>query len=95
MTYEESSQLMMDSIFGGRVKVAALKFADYILNEPTNTPAHTSRVRWAQSTFQNPVMMATTIQPPVVMTGQVQADGAAVTDENLQVAVESVVGKIL
>lgn len=85
----------MDSIFGGRIKVACLKFADYILNEPTNTPAHTSRVRWAQNTFQNPVMMATTVQPPVVMTGQVQADGAAVTDENLQVAVESVVGKIL
>ena len=95
MTYDESSQLMMDSAFGGRIKVAALKFADYILNEPTNTAGHSSRVRWAQGTFQNPVMVATALQPPVVMTGQVQADGAAVTDEALQMAVESVVGKIL
>lgn len=95
MTYDESSQLMMDSAFGGRIKVAVLKYAAYIQDEATSVPAHSSRLRWAQGAFQNPTMTATQIQPPTVMTPQVQSAGAEVTDANLQTAVESVVSKFL
>lgn len=95
MTYEESSQLMNDPVFKGRVKVAALKYADSITIEPTSTPAHSSRYRWAQACFANPDFTAQQLQPPVVMDAAVQTAGAAVEDAALQGAVETVVAKIL
>jgi len=95
MTYDESSTLMTDMTFRGRIKVACLSFATYILNEAVSTPAHSSRVRWAQSVAQSPDMQASQVQPMVVMDTQVQADGAAITDANLQTAVETTVNKLL
>jgi len=86
---------MTDSAFRGRVKVAAVKFADSITIEATTVPAHNTRLRWAQSTFQNPDMAAGQIQPPVVMDPAVQLDGAAISDAALQGAVEGVVNKML
>jgi hypothetical protein len=94
LTYEESAMLMTDSIFRGRIKVAALKYADYILNEPITTPAHKTRVDWAYSTMKQPDMEATELQPPVVMTAQVQLDGTAITDAALQSSVESIVNRL-
>jgi hypothetical protein len=95
MTYAESAALMQDIEFRGRVKVAVVKFADYIQNEPVNTPRHTAALRWAQRTFQQPDMVATEVQPPTVMDSAVQSAGEAVTDEALQSAVESVVNKMM
>jgi hypothetical protein len=95
MTYEESAALMQDNTFRGRVKVCALKYADSITNEPSNTPAHNTRQRWAVQTMQQPDMAAQQLQPPTVMDGAVQAAGAAITDEALQGSVESVVNKLL
>jgi hypothetical protein len=95
MTYAESAQLMSDMQFQGRVKVSALTFAAYIMNEPTSTPAHSSRVKWAQGCYANPNVVAINLQSPVVMTPEVQADGAAVSDANLQTAVEEVVNQVL
>ena len=86
---------MQDSAFGGRVKVACLKYAAYIMDEGPGTAGHTARLRWAQSAFQQPVMAATQVQAPVVMTPEVQQGGAAIEDALLQVAVESVVNKFL
>jgi len=95
MTYEESAALMNDFEFRGRIKVAALKYADAILIEASNVPAHNSRFRWAQSTYQNPELAATQLHPPVVMDPAVQADGAAIEDLPLQGAVQAVVDKIV
>ncbi|HEX6826514.1 MAG TPA: hypothetical protein VF077_09395 [Nitrospiraceae bacterium] len=95
MTYEESSALMQDMTFTGRVKVAALKYADYILNEANNIPAHNTRIKWAAETFRQPQMAANQLVSPVVMDGGVQQAGADVTDAILQSAVESVVNKML
>jgi hypothetical protein len=95
MTYEESAALMNDMAFRGRVKVAALKFADYIMLEASSTQGHNSRLRWANETFQNPDFAAGRVQPPVVMDAAVQSAGAAITDEALQTAVENVVGKMI
>ena len=95
MTYEESNTLMMDQAFRGRVKVSALKFAQYIVNEQPNVEAHSARYRWAQSVFTQPDFVAAQITPMVVMDPSVQQDGAAVSDAALQTAVEAIVNKIL
>jgi hypothetical protein len=95
MTYEESAELMQDATFRGRVKVACLKYADFIQLEPVTTPGHTSRLRWAQGCFQQADMTAITVQPPTVMDPAVQAEGAAITDAGLQSAVEGVVNKLV
>jgi hypothetical protein len=95
MTYEESAVLMQDSGFRGRIKVAALKYATSISDEPTNIPAHNTRLRWAQQCFGAPDSVAQQIQHPVVMDGAVQSSGADITDDALQGAVEAVVNKTM
>jgi hypothetical protein len=95
LDYEQSAVLMKDQQFIDRVKVSCLKFADYIKNEPANTPAHSTRTRWADDTMRNPNQAAATITPPTVMDTNVQADGAAITDANLQTSVEATVNKLL
>jgi|SRR5215510_1439504 len=95
LTYEESAALMNDPTFRGRVKVACMKFADFILIEPSSEPAHNARVRWAQMTISNPEGVAAQVQPPTVMDAAVQQDGNAITDAALQGAVENTVNKML
>jgi hypothetical protein len=95
MTYEESATLMQDPAFKGRVKVACLKYADSIMIEASNVPAHSSRLRWASTCFQSPDAVAAQVQAPVVMDGAVQTAGAAVTDAALQGSVEATVNKML
>ena len=95
MTYEESSALMTDPVFRGRVKVAAVKFADSIMIESPSTVAHNARMRWASQTFMQPDMAALQLQAPTVMDAAVQAGGAAVTDAALQGAVEAAANKMI
>ena len=95
LDYQASADLMTDPAFQGRVKVACLKYATYIMDEAASTPAHATRVKWAQATFANPLGSAVQVTPVAVMDGQVQADGAAITDPNLQTAVETSVNKMI
>lgn len=95
LTYEQSAELMKDPVFVGRVKVACLKYATYIMDEDASVPAHSTRIKWAQTTTANPDSTAQTITPTVVMDGAVQQDGAAITDAALQSAVENSVNKTL
>lgn len=95
LTYSESANLMNDMAFRGRIKVACMHYAQYILDEAPSTPAHFTRLRWAQSAYQQPDMIAQQHQTGVVMEPQVQVDGANITDPNLQTAVETVVNKSL
>jgi len=95
MTYEESAALMQDFAFRGRVKVAALRYADSIMIEASTVPAHNTREKWALGTMQNPEMVAAQLQPPVVMDAAVQADGAEIADAALQASVETVVNKMM
>jgi hypothetical protein len=95
LTYEQSAGLMKDPAFVDRVKVACLKYADFILNEPASTPAHSTRIRWAQTTTTSPDNAAQTLAPPVVMDTQVQQDGAAITDAALQTSVETTVNRLM
>lgn len=91
LTYEESAALMADPVFQGRVKVACLSYAQYINYEDPASPGHNARFRWAQNMYNNPVFVAGQITPPTVMNPNVQEAGAAVTDQNLQAAVQAVV----
>ena len=95
MTYQESSDLMNDFQFRGRIKVAALILADRYLIEAPNTPAHNSRYKWGQNTFLNPEAVSAQLHPAVVMDPQVQTDGANIADDPLKAAVEAVVNKII
>ena len=95
LTYDQSGTLMNDFAFRGRIRVGCLQYADTIMAEATTVPAHTTRVRWAQNTMQNPESAATGLQPIVVMDPAVQASGSNCTDAELQSAVENAVNKIL
>ena len=95
MTYEESAALMVDMDFRGRIKVACLTFATYIGGEDPATPAHSTRTKWAQNAMINPDVAAASVQPPTVMDAKVQAAGAAITDADLQSAVETTINKLL
>jgi hypothetical protein len=95
LDYMQSAELMRDPAFIERVKVACLKFADYIKNEAATTPAHSTRTRWANETMGNPNQTAQIVTPPTVMDAAVQADGAAISDVALQSSVEATVNKLL
>jgi hypothetical protein len=96
MTYTESATLMIDMQFRGRIKVACLTFASYITGEEPTTPAHNTRIKWAQQCFASPDASAAQIQPTVVMDSKVQeAGGDAISDADLQSAVETSVNKII
>jgi hypothetical protein len=95
MTYEESAALMTDVAFRGRIKVACLQYSTYIMGEPANVTAHSTRIKWAQQTANSPDQTAASVQPMVVMDANVQTAGAAITDAALQTAVEATVNKII
>lgn len=95
LTYQQSAALMRDPDFIARVKVACLKFADSITNELQTTPAHNTRLRWAQSTMQQPDQTAQQTTPPTVMDAAVQEAGATIDDAALQGSVEAVINKLL
>jgi hypothetical protein len=95
LTYAESATLMTDMGFRDRIKVACLRYANYIWEEPATTQAHATRIKWAQSTYANADNSANAVQPTVVMDPQVQEDGSAITDEALQVTVETSVNKMM
>lgn len=95
LDYAGSANLMTDVNFRNRVKVACLHFADYIMGEAADTPAHNTRVRWAQLTVVGPDNAAQQVTPPTVMDAKVQEAGADVTDADLQSAVEAAVSKML
>jgi hypothetical protein len=95
LSYDESSSLMTDMAFRGRVKVAVLRFAAYIADEGPGTPAHNTRLRWANTAFQNPDAIAMQAQPITVMDPSVQDQGAAIPDDQLQGAVENALQKML
>jgi hypothetical protein len=96
LTYEQSAALMVDAAFIDRVKVACLKYANYIWSEASSVPGHSSRIRWAQQTMTTPGTTAQMVTPPTVMDDAVQnGGGAAIDDAALQGAVENTVNKLL
>lgn len=95
LSYEESAALMTDQAFRGRIKVACIKFADFIQLEAASEAAHNTRVKWAHNALAQPEAAAQQVAPVVVMDPSVQESGADVTDAALQSAVEASVNKML
>jgi hypothetical protein len=89
ISYADTANLMNDPEFRGRSQVACLRYASYISGEDAATPAHATRSRWAQETVRNPMASVTQIMPVLVMDDKVQAAGSAITDNDLQSAVET------
>jgi hypothetical protein len=96
MTYEETNALAHDGTFRGRVAVACVHFANYITGELPSTPAHSTRIKWAQQTMLTPEIAVNQCIATVVNDTAVQAaGGAAITDDALQEAVETSINKLL
>jgi hypothetical protein len=95
MTYTELAALMQDQTFRGRIKVAALQYADSISIEESSTPAHNTRMRWAMNTMQQPDMVSQQLQPPVCMDPAVKSAGGDIDDVALQAAVEGVINRMM
>ena len=93
--YQASSDLMANPSFNGRTKIACLNFATYISGEAINVPAHTTRLRWAQDTFRDAENSVNMIMPILIGDPKVQAAGAAISDVDLQSAVETSVNKTI
>jgi len=91
--YKATNALMHDPDFIGRTRVACLHFASYVSGEADDVPAHNTRMKWAQGTFENPDGAAAAIMPILVMDPKVQTAGVAITDVDLQSAVETSVNK--
>lgn len=93
ITYKETSDLMHDQEFDGRTRVACLHYASYISGEDEAVPAHATRMRWARGVFENPDVAAAAVMPVLVMDDKVQAAGAAISDTDLQSALETSINK--
>lgn len=92
MTLEESAELINDATFRGRVKVAALLYAQYMSLHPGNSSSLTN---WIFQTLRAPDQVAQTLTPSVVINPAVQDAGANVTDQDLQSAVQTVANTLM
>jgi hypothetical protein len=96
MTYTETYELTKDPVFRGRVSTACVHYADFVMLEAPNTPAHNVRFRWAQQTLVGPEASVNRVIATVCNDTAVQdAGGSAITDTALQAAVETSINKIL
>ena len=93
LTSEESSALMNDFTFRGRVKASCVKYANAKLIVSSTALGFASGYRWATTCLDQPDQMAATVTPGTVMDPAVQEAGAAITDAALQGAVEGTVNK--
>lgn len=96
MTYEETNALSKDATFRGRVSVACVHYANYICGEAYDVPGHSTRYKWAQQTLVAPDVAVGVCISTVVTDAKVQdAGGAAISDSDLQEAVETSINKLL
>ena len=93
--YLATNALMSDQEFLGRSRIACLHYASYISGEDQSAPAHATRMRWALQTIANPDTSLTQILTTLVMDDKVQTAGAAITDADLQTAVETSVNRYI
>src|SRR5215475_5832 len=93
--YQQSADLMKDQVFIGRIKVAILKFAAFIVDEPTGTAAHNTRYKWAQNALVDSDAVAMKMAPIVVMDPAVHNQGSSISDAALQSATEAAIQDLL
>src|ERR1019366_575037 len=72
-----------------RVQLAVVKFAMYILDEAGSVTNHANRKLWAQTAVVGSMGVANTIAPSLVLDNNVSVNLTAITDAQLQAAVEN------
>lgn len=92
LNLEESANLINDSAFRGRVKVAALLYAQYLTLHPGNS---NSMMNWVFQTLKSPDASTAMLVPSVVINPNVQSAGKDVTDADLQSAVQTVANSLM
>lgn len=95
LDYAGTAALMSDASFSQRTQIACLHYASYISGEDRSVAAHNTRLKWASQVFTAPNIAAAQIMPVLVMDQKVQDAGAAITDPDLQSAVEASVNSML
>lgn len=88
LSYQQSSDLMKDPVFIGRVKIACMHYAKY-----------RGKGAWATLVTQSPDVAAANILPVIIMDDNIQnssvGDGSDVPDATLQGVVETAVNNLL
>ena len=88
LSYQQSSDLMKNTDFIGRIKVACMHYSKY-----------RGKGAWATLVVQSPDVAAANILPIVIMDDSIQnssaGDGSDVPDATLQTAVETAVNNML
>lgn len=88
LSYQQSSELMKDPNFVGRIKVACMHYAKY-----------RGKGAWATLVVQSPEVAAANILPVIIMDDNIQGssagDGSDVDDATLQSVVETAVNNLL
>lgn len=95
MTYAQLDALRTDGIFLSRMSYAVAKYALYIVAEAEDAANHLARVNWATVALSDTVAAASRLATKVVQDGQVQTDGSAITDANLQTVVETAANGVI
>jgi hypothetical protein len=91
-TYLEKQNLALEADFQKRVTFAIAKYAQYVAATTSSTePNYFQTVTWARRTLINPNELLYKIMPALLQEAQIDVDLGAITDANLQSAVESVI----
>jgi hypothetical protein len=95
-TYAEIITLSRDAAFLGKLEVAVVKYAEYILNEAANVDYHTVRARWADSVVTSGAGgVVSRIALPVALDSVIQDNLNTYTDAQLQAAAEVRIQRIM
>jgi hypothetical protein len=94
-TYLQKATLATDGEFTKRIGFAVAKFAKYILDEGEAAPNHRVRSRWATNAVMNSTGIAQQIAATVTLDPNVDTNLGAVSDNDLQAAVESACALLL
>lgn len=94
--YQQIFDLSKDAAFVGKLQVAVIKYAEYLLGEDPTTAYHVIRIRWADNIVRNGVENTVTkIALAVAFDGTIQAHLSDYTDDQLQSATEVRINRIM
>lgn len=94
ITYTDVFKLTNDTAFQQRLQVAIWRAATIVRREDVATPSHAQRDVWAKSQLTGPTNNLREVTIRVATFGQVLALGSAVTDNDLQTAVNQIVNDL-
>jgi hypothetical protein len=95
-TYTEIITLSKDAGFLGRLEVAVVKYAEFIVGEAANVDYHAVRIGWANTVFESgAASFVSRIALPVANDSVIQDNIDDYTDAQLQAAAEVRINRIM